>query len=163
VATPQRERGETSKAATAQRERPETGTKLVAHTKDGQVFKGFSRDFHPGRESFHLVLRQGEVASSQEIRLEELKALFHVKTWGRKDRHRGRVPFFPAGDVNRPPEGVYVKTVLEFYDGEKILGYTSDYDPSRSGFYLIPADPEDNNEKIYVLSSALVNIQLLRE
>lgn len=135
----------------------------MAHTKDGQVIKGFSRDFHPERESFHLVLRQGQVASSQEIQMVELKALFHVKTWGRRDRHRGSVPHFPDGDVNRPMEGTYVKTVLEFYDGEKILGYTRDYDPNRPGFYLIPADPEDNNAKIYVLNSALVNIQLLRE
>ena len=135
----------------------------MAHTKDGQVIKGFSRDFHPERDSFHLVLRQGESASSQEIRMDELKALFHVKTWGRKDRHRGRVPYFPEGDVNRPPEGTFIKTVLEFYDGEKILGYTNDYDPARPGFYVIPADPDDNNSKIFVLASALVNIQLLRE
>ena len=135
----------------------------MAHTKDGQVIKGFSRDFHPERDSFHLVLRQGENASSQEIRMDELKALFHVKTWGRKDRHRGRVPYFPEGDVNRPPEGTFIKTVLEFYDGEKILGYTNDYDPARPGFYVIPADPDDNNSKIFVLASALVNIQLLRE
>ena len=143
--------------------RGEASGKLVAHTKDGQVVKGFSRDFHPERETFHIVRRTGELAASQEIRLEELKALFHVKTWGRKDRHMGRQPGFPEGDGNRPDGGPYIKTVLEFYDGEKIFGFTSDYDPARPGFYLIPADPEDNNKKIYVVSSALVNVQLLRE
>jgi len=138
--------------------------RFVAHFKDGQISKGFSRDFDPARETFHLMLRrQGGVASSQVIELENLKALFQVKTWGSKDRHLGRAPGFPAGDVNRPEDRSYVKTVAEFYDGEKICGFSRDYDPARPGFYLIPADPEDNNSRIYVLNSSLVNIQLLRD
>lgn len=144
---------------------PGGNEKLVAHFKDGQVAKGFSRDFEPGRESFHLVRRDGEVAASQEIRLEELKALFHVKTWGRKDKHVGRhISAFPeAPGTARPPDPSSVKTVLEFYDGEKICGYSVDYDPNRRGFYVHPADPKDNNRKIYVVNSSLVNIQFLRE
>ena len=139
--------------------------KLVAHFKDGEITKGFSRDFDPGRDSFHLVARDGKVASSKQIRLEELKALFHVKTWGRKDKHRGAQP-------NGFPEPVqqasgasqsWVKTVLEFYDGEKIFGYSVDYDPNHLGFYVLPADPGDNNRKIFVLNSSLVNIQFLKE
>lgn len=139
--------------------------KLVAHFKDGQIAKGFSRDFDPGRDSFHIVRREGRVASSQEIRLDDLKALFHVKTWGRKDRHRGRdVSRFPEEPgTDGPPAVSSVKTVLEFYDGEKIFGYSVDYDPNRRGFYLLPADPQDNNQKIFVLTSSLVNIQFLRE
>ena len=144
----------------------EAASKLVAHFRDGQVFKGFSRDFDPGKESFHLVLREGMIASSREIRLAELKALFHVKTWGRKDRHRGDPPpGFPRTPRARakPEVASAVKTVLEFYDGEKIFGYSLDYDPQRTGFYLLPADPRDNNRKIYVVTSALVNIQFVRE
>lgn len=139
--------------------------KLVAHFKDGQIAKGFSRDFDPGGDSFHIVRREGRVASSLQIRLDDLKALFHVKTWGRKDRHRGReASGFPrALETERPKEVSFVKTVLEFYDGEKIFGYSLDYDPNRKGFYVLPADPQDNNEKIFVLTSSLVNIQFLRE
>jgi hypothetical protein len=139
--------------------------KLVAHFKDGQVTKGFSRDFDPGKESFHLVRREGVVAASQEIRLEELKALFHVKTWGRKDRHKGHeISGFPeVPRARKAPGASFIKTVLEFYDGEKIFGYSLDYDPNRLGFYVHPADPKDNNRRIYVVNSALVNIQFLRE
>lgn len=137
--------------------------KLVAHFRDGLIVKGFSRDFDPAAEFFHLVRRRGGVAASREVRLDELKALFHVKTWGRKDRHMGREPGFPEGDVNRPPDGPYIRTVAEFFDGEKIFGFTRDYDPGRPAFYLYPADPEDNNAKIYVPQSSLVNIHLIRE
>jgi hypothetical protein len=137
--------------------------RLVAHFKDGQIAKGFSRDFDPTRESFHLEKRRAGIVASVQIRLEELKALFQVKTWGRKDRHLGRPHGFPDGDSNRPVEGRYVKTVAEFFDGERICGFTHDYTPERPGFYLIPADPEDNNRRIYVLKSSLVNIQIFRD
>ena len=143
---------------------PSENGKLVAHFKDGQIAKGFSRDFDPGRDSFHIVRRDGEIASSQEIRLDDLKALFHVKTWGRKDKHRSLQPGFPPAErVAKSPDRSFVKTVLEFYDGERIFGYSLDYDPSRKGFYVLPADPKDNNRKIFVLTSSLVNIQFLRE
>jgi hypothetical protein len=137
--------------------------KLVAHHKDAQINKGFSIDLDPARDSFYLVRREGEIATSRQIRLEELKALFHVKTWGREDRHRGREPGFPPREAGRPAEPSYVKTVLEFYDGEKIFCYSRDYEPTRQGFYVLPADPEDNNRKIYVVNSSLVGIQLMRE
>lgn len=113
---------------------------------------------------FHLVHRQGKVASSRQINVEELKALFHVKTWGRKDRHRGSRPGFPDGrPVRRGEATSLVKTVLEFYDGEKIFCYSVDYDPNRRGFFAVPADPGDNNSKIFVVNSSLVNIQFLRD
>ena len=151
-------------ALTTRGSSPVTDEKLVAHFKDGQITKGFSRDFEPGRERFHLVRREGQVAESREILLEELKALFHVKTWGREDRHMGRrADGFPQRP--RSPRGAasYTKTVLEFFDGEKIFAYCADYDPNRPGFYVVPADPQDNNRKIYVVNSSLVNIQFLRE
>jgi len=91
--------------------------KLVAHLRDGIILKGFSRDFDPARELFHIVRRRLGVAASQEVRVDQMKALFHVKTWGRKDRHMGREPGFPEGDVNRPPDGLYIRTVAEFFDG----------------------------------------------
>jgi len=97
------------------------------------------------------------------VRLDDLKALFHVKTWGRKDRHFGAQPGFPEPPGATPAGGSYVKTVLEFYDGEKIFCYSSGYDPQSRGFYAVPADPEDNNSKIFVVNSSLVNIQFVRE
>jgi hypothetical protein len=111
------------------------------------------------------VRRDGEVAASHEIHVEDLKALFHVKTWGRKDRHtRREANGFPqAKRAGRGAARPHTKTVLEFYDGEKIFGYSLDYDPNRRGFYVVPADPSDNNRTIYVVSSSLVNIQFVHE
>ena len=137
--------------------------KLVAHFKDGQISKGFSRDFDPGGTSFHLFRKEGEITESRQISVDDLKALFHVKTWGRKDKHLNHPQ---NGFLDPPPRGWQrgaIKTVLEFFDGEKIYGYSRDYDPQRRGFYLVPADRADNNRGIYVVNSALVNIQFPRE
>jgi hypothetical protein len=138
-------------------------SRLVAHFRDGQISKGFSRDFDPTRDHFHMVRSSGGITESREIRLDELKALFHVKTGGRKDQHLNETPI----GFNDPPPRAWqrgaIKTVLEFYDGEKIFGYSRDYDPNRRGFYVVPADRQDNNRTIYVVNSALINIQFLRE
>ena len=136
--------------------------KLVAHFKDGQISKGFSRDFDPTGNSFHLFRKEGEITESRQISVDDLKALFHVKTWGRKDKHLNHTH---DGFVDPPPRGWQrdaIKTVLEFFDGETIYGYSRDYDPGRRGFLLVPADRMDNTRGTYVVNSALVNLQFLR-
>ena len=136
--------------------------KLVAHFKDGDVARGFSRDFRPDGEVFHLMSWDGEVTSSRKIQVDQLKALFHVKTWGTPGGHKDRRREFPP-----EPETVEVpredasRTIVEFYDGEEIWGYAHGYHSPAPGFYLFPADPQDNNRKIFVVRSSLVNIQFL--
>lgn len=136
--------------------------KLVAHFKDGAVSRGFSRDFRPDAEVFHLVSSDGDITSSRKIHIDQLKALFHVKTWGTSGRRSERRKEFPS---DAAPEavtpGIAPRTIVEFYDGEEIWGYSQGYRAEGPGFYLVPADPQDNNEKIFVVNSSLVNIQFL--
>ena len=42
------------------------------------------------------------------------------------------------------------------YDGELIVGYTHSYNPERQGFFMLPADADDNNLRIFVLKNAAV-------
>ncbi len=53
------------------------------------------------------------------------------------------------------------KVQVKFTDGEILLGYTQGYDPKRTGFFLLPVDPESNNERIFVVLSSLEHIQIL--
>src|SRR3990172_1392172 len=69
--------------------------KLVAHFKDGGVARGYSRDFSPDAQVFHLLFSDGEITSARKIQLDQLKALFHVKTWGSATRHSERRKGFP--------------------------------------------------------------------
>ncbi len=136
--------------------------KLVAHFKDGGVARGYSRDFHPEGEIFHLMSWDGEVTSSRKIHVDQLKALFHVKTWGTPGGHRERMREFPAEvPLEELPRQAAAKTIVEFYDGEEIWGYAHGYHSPAPGFFLFPADPQDNNHKIFVVRSSLANIQFL--
>ncbi|MCI0656861.1 MAG: hypothetical protein L0170_07295, partial [Acidobacteria bacterium] len=48
--------------------------KLVAHFKDGVVSRGYSRDFQPENEVFHLMSDEEGITSSRRIHREQLKA-----------------------------------------------------------------------------------------
>ncbi len=140
-------------------EKPESasGDKLVAHFKDGIVARGYSRDFAPEQEVFHLMAAEEGITSSRRIHREQLKALFHVKTWGTPGGHADRRKAFPT----EPSQWPAPRTIVEFYDGEEIWGYSEDYRSEDPAFFLLPADPEDNNRRIFVVRSSLIKIHFL--
>ena len=42
-----------------------------------------------------------------------------------------------------------------------MVGAAAAYLPGREGFFLVPLDPEDNNERIYVYSHATKSVEAL--
>jgi uncharacterized protein DUF6982 len=132
--------------------------KLVAHLKDGEVLKGYSRDFVDGAGDFHLMTPDRPVATSRRIEVDELKAVFFVRSWGRPAGHVLRRYRFGVGGMARDPGR---RVVVHFRDGERIWGYVLEEAGPEGGFYLVPADPEDNNRKIFVVSSSLQELQQL--
>jgi hypothetical protein len=46
-------------------------------------------------------------------------------------------------------------------DGEVIVGTTTGYDPKRPGFFLFPIDPSANNERVFVVTSAVRTARFL--
>jgi hypothetical protein len=50
---------------------------------------------------------------------------------------------------------------VEFKDGEILAGYTSGYTPTRVGFFVFPADPESNNEKVFILNRATKKVDFV--
>lgn len=131
--------------------------KLVAHLRDGEVLKGYSQDFSPQTDTFHLVSPGDPVATSQRVEIGALKALFFVKTWGRPPGQTRRQYRFGVGGMLQEPGR---RVVVRFHDGERIWGYAMPDDESK-GFYLIPADPEDNNIKMFVNRTSLEEMQVL--
>ena len=124
-------------------------SKVVARFKDGSLIKGNTKDFSLGKNEFHLELINGEI---KKIDIEKLKTLFCVKTFeGNKNHVELYTDVIPKGGR---------KIKVEFKDGEIIIGYTQIYAPELPGFFLIPADVENNNEHIYVVTSATKNITI---
>ncbi len=130
--------------------------KLVAHLRDGEIFKGYSRDFDGVSPSFHVYTADESVGRSRRIDLDELKALFYVRSWGRGPGRVDRTYAFGA-QVMEPGR----RAAVRFRDGEQIWGYVLDDEVSDSGFFLIPANPEDNNIKIFVVRSSVEDMAFL--
>lgn len=130
-------------------------TQIIARKKDGLMIKGTTGDFRPQRNAFHVTLAASPGASV-EVLMTDLKAVFFVKALeGSKTPH------------NRPPDRTkIVKQALEkhisvqFFDDEVIEGFTIGFQLDRLGFFMRPLDPSDNNERIFVVVSALKGIVL---
>lgn len=130
--------------------------KVVARFTDGRLLKGFTTDFVPAKESFH-VTEAGAPAGSKPVQLQtkELKALFFVKDLAGDPKHQERNEFDPA----HPVAGRKIKVV--FKDGETLVGTTQAYQPGRPGFFLIPADTESNIERCYIITAATQDVSFL--
>jgi hypothetical protein len=117
---------------------------VVVHYTDGKLVKGFATDFFPNKQSFHLTEKAS--GETREIEVSKLKGVFFVKTFEGDPTHREQV------DLERAGMGKRIQ--VNFKDGEVLIGYTSGYSPDRPGFFVFPADPSSNNEKVFVVSAA---------
>jgi hypothetical protein len=123
--------------------------KVVLKFKDKTILKGKTNNFFPNKTSFHLELVSGERI---EIHIEELKAMFFVKSYeGDKQHEKNYADKVPGGGR---------KIKVKFTDGETIKGYTTGYSADRAGFYMVPGDLRGNNERIFVVSSATEAIEM---
>lgn len=119
-------------------------TRVVARFRDGKTFKGTVASFSPLRDRFMIMTPQQRVL---EVRLRDLKAVFFVKSFVGKPNYNERKTF---DDTYQPG----LKLACEFHDGEILVGTAPDRDAAPHGFFLIPADPASNNERVFVVGSS---------
>jgi len=121
---------------------------VVARYFDGRVLKGTTRDFSANRPAFHVeVTGTNEVV---ELRCRHMKALFFVKS---HDGDPSRMDI--TGFLAAPPETAQGRKIaVRFRDGEFLCGYTLSWSPDREGFFLFPADPGSNNQRVYIVVSS---------
>jgi hypothetical protein len=115
---------------------------------DGRLVKGYTFDFSPSQARFHIFAQPTASGPSTLVLVKELKALFFVRDLvGNPARQDGQE--FHSGEA---PGGQHVE--VRFRDGEVIVG-TADTPPTDAlGFFLVPADPESNNLRVYVVAPA---------
>ncbi len=127
---------------------------MVAHMKDGTIHKGITQDFFPERNSFHLLPAEGG-GIPKEIIIEDMKALFFVKDWIGNREHIRVKEFSNNAKYGR-------KAIVTFKDGEQMWVTYQGYDEKRRGFFVFPADPSDNNIRVYVVKSFIENIEFAK-
>ena len=130
--------------------------KIIVKFKDGNLVKGWSTDFGPNKEIFHLHPIEEYGKDTLEIEISSLKAVFFVKDYkGNKDYKKVRT--FDDSPKGIPTER---KIVIIFKDGENFYGTTHSYNPERKGFFVYPIDPKDNNERVFVINPAVNSVKL---
>ncbi len=124
--------------------------KVVARFKDGSIQKGTTSDFFPNKSDFHLNLTNG---STIEVNIEQLKAIFYVKDFeGNENRNDAYQDTVPGGGR---------KMQIVFFDDEVLIGFSQGYSANRPGFFVVPADRENNNERIFVITSATKKVSFI--
>ncbi len=121
--------------------------KLVAvRYVDGTLLKGWTADFRPDRDFFHVI--EQEATAPQRVSVAGLKGLFFIQTHEGNPDHEQRKVFDDRAGSEKP-------IWIQFTDGEKLAGWSNSASSVKNGFYLVPADPDSNLERAYVFHSAI--------
>lgn len=137
--------------ATAERNR------IVVHFKDGRLLKGFTHDFNAIKDTFHLTSElENDKGKIYEVFCPNLKAVFFVKTL------EGNVDYKEKKKFEEVDTSILrgIKIKIEFNDGEVLRGISLGYSKNRKGFFVVPVDPNSNNERVYVIASSVKEVKL---
>ncbi len=130
--------------------------KVVVRYLDGRVLKGFTSNFTPNKDSFHLTPSDEKLgAQVHTVSIKECKAVFFVKDFTGKSQYQDKIEF----QADKTAGGRKIKVV--FKDKETMVGTTQGYQPGRPGFFLFPADPESNIDRCFVVSAATQEISFI--
>lgn len=131
--------------------------KVVVRFLDGTIARGYTTDFNPDKEAFHLMIKTKEGERPFIVRTHALKAVFFVKDLNGNGHSSLKKSFDDFKDIK-----VYGKKVkVEFLDGEILYGITNGYSVQRQGFFFNPIDKASNNERIFAVLTALKGITFL--
>jgi hypothetical protein len=129
--------------------------KVVVHYGNGKVIKGFTGDFSPNKDLFHLFPATDPTGEAIEVRLKDLKGVFFVRDFTGDPQYNEQKLF------HEWKKGHGRKLEVICVDDELFVGSTLGYDPSRKGFFVFPADPKSNNIRVFVISSAVKKFRYL--
>lgn len=121
--------------------------KVVAHRLDGALIKGVCLSVDPSRPGCRI---QTPTQLMVDVAFAELKALFFVRTFEGNPDHDEANSLAPDD-----PRRIGSRVIeLEFHDGERLLAITPQFPPTKALFYVLPADPDSNNDRVLVNRAA---------
>jgi hypothetical protein len=138
--------------------------KTVTRLMDGSLLKGYLKDFSPKAEE--ILVQEEPGGSARSVKIKDVKAVFFVKSFEGDEDHRERKSY---SMTRTKGQRVFVK----FRDGESLLGFLegatpwdkgfflSRRDNSLKGFFLLPADEDANNDRVFVVSSSVDDVTVV--
>jgi hypothetical protein len=142
----------TQPPASVAAEVPSAWQKIVVRYAEGQLLKGYTQDFSPSRPQFSLW--PSLTAKSHErviVPLARLKGVFFVRDFA------GNPGYVERTDAEHAQHGRRIEVTL--VDDEVIVGRTLSYRSDGYGFFVIPADPLANNIRIFIVTTAVRQVQ----
>lgn len=140
------------------------GEKAVARFRDGRLVKGHVRDF--SIESDTVILNDQKTQQELRVPVAELKAIFFVKNFGGSSEHVERKTFGIRKNLGK-------KVFIKFSDNESLVGFIEGQIPwdkgfslaklgeKVKGFFLTPVDQDSNNDRVFVVGSAIQDITIM--
>jgi hypothetical protein len=113
--------------------------RVIVHTLEGQVKRGLLRQASLDGEQIELEIIAGQ--PPERLATQRLKAVFFLLAPGTK-----------------PSAAQGQKLRVTFNDERQVAGFAPNYHPTDKGFFLFPADPRTNTERIYVYRAAVKSI-----
>jgi len=110
----------------------------------------------PSKEDIQvLTVTKNEeiIVNTKRLELKDLKAVFFVLDFNGKPEH------LDCHSTDTPMHGRTIE--VTFQDGEKIVGRTEGFNPSRLGFFLFPFDLKANNIRIFVVTKNTRQVKFL--
>jgi len=129
--------------------------KVVAQYTDGRTIKGYTLDFFPNKDCFHVIPIDKPSDKPTEVIVSQLKAVFVVKDFNGDPQYTERKGYM-EGDT---PYGTTLE--VTFKDDEVVVGSGMGIDLKRQGFFISPPDPKSNNLRVFVVCSAVKRIRQL--
>ncbi|GAB4113489.1 MAG: hypothetical protein Kow00103_05570 [Candidatus Caldatribacteriota bacterium] len=131
--------------------------KVVVKYRSGEIIKGWVEEFAPERH-FFILYPLIEYSSKETLTIDfaSLKAVFFVKDFFGNKNYQSVKAFDDKKFKVTPSQR---KVVIVFEDGEEIYGTCYNFGRYEDGFFVFPIDPEDNNERIFVVRKAIIKIK----
>lgn len=127
--------------------------KLILRMKDGSMLRCSSRI--PFSAAFQIVSVIDSDGKVLKIPLSAIKAIFFVREFEGNSNYKAGNEFGEGS----PKAGKIVS--VEFCDGEVIKGRVLNIAEDKTGFFLYPADPLDNNEKVFIVRNKDIIIKMV--
>jgi hypothetical protein len=133
---------------------PAGWSRIVIRYNNGHILKGFTHDFIATKGFIHV---SADPLASPEARttvpFTEVKAIFFVR------EHEGNPAYAESKRLDPSIRGRGVLVTLS--DGEDLIGTAANYNSSAPGFFVHPADPESNNERVFVVAASVRAVKFL--
>ena len=133
--------------------------KVIVEFLSKEEKKGNILFFNINKTNFSLQVENEERKPEfQTFRIDSVKKILFLKKEEEKEPHLQTETI----EQSMFASTVAFKLIVEFKDGEVINGSTMKYNPDDKGFFVIPLNPADMSERIYVNAQAVKSVDCKR-